>query len=128
MTEGAPPQEPSRRERARRSLLLDDDALWLECDWQAFTAGGPGGQHRNKTQSAVRLVHLPTGVTVSAGERRSQLMNRNVALERLRAELKLLSFVPKPRKETRPSRSAKRRRVENKRHQSQKKKDRRGEW
>ncbi len=128
MSEPLTPEEQERRERARRALLLDDEALWLECDWQAFTGGGPGGQHRNKTQSAVRLVHVPTGVVVSAGERRSQLMNRHVALERLRAELRLLTFVQKPRKATKPSRSSKRRRVEAKRHLSQKKRDRRGEW
>ena len=122
------PAELARRERARRSLLLDDDALAAETELETFTAGGPGGQHRNKTQSAVRLRHLPTGIVVSAGERRSQLMNRQVALERLRAELRLLTFVATPRKPTRPTKSSKLRRVESKRHQSQKKRDRRGEW
>lgn len=50
-------------------------------------AGGPGGQHVNKTQSAVRLLHVPTGVEVVARERRSQQQNRKRAFLRLEAEL-----------------------------------------
>lgn len=49
--------------------------------------GGPGGQHRNKTESAMQLCHLPTGVTAQASERRSQADNLRVALERLRRAL-----------------------------------------
>lgn len=122
------PNEAERIARARRSLLLDDDALEKETEFEAFIGSGPGGQHRNKTESSVRLCHLPTGIVVTAGERRSQLMNRQVALERLRQELRLLTFVPVERRATKPTRGSKRRRVENKRHQSQKKRDRKGDW
>lgn len=48
-----------------------------------FRASGPGGQHRNKTDSAVRLTHLPSGVVVTATESRSQHQNRSVAFTRL---------------------------------------------
>jgi protein subunit release factor A len=48
---------------------------------------GPGGQHRNKTESAVRLTHLPSGTVVTAVEDRSQHVNRKVAFERLEARL-----------------------------------------
>jgi ribosome-associated protein len=48
-----------------------------------FKAPGAGGQHRNKTDSAVRLRHLPTGVVVTATEDRSQYRNREVAWRRL---------------------------------------------
>lgn len=48
-----------------------------------FRSSGAGGQHRNKTDSGVRLTHLPTGVVVTATEERSQHQNRTVAWERL---------------------------------------------
>ncbi|MEM6496082.1 MAG: peptide chain release factor H [Pseudomonadota bacterium] len=55
--------------------------------YEAFRAGGPGGQHQNKTESAVRAVHGPSGLTVVVRENRSQHRNRAIALERLTALL-----------------------------------------
>lgn len=52
-----------------------------------FRGSGPGGQHRNVTDSAVRIRHLPTGIVVQASEHRSQSRNRELAMERLRKEL-----------------------------------------
>jgi protein subunit release factor B len=111
---------------AKRSLSLPDDALAAECDEEFFIASGPGGQHRNKTESGVRLRHRPTGLTVTATERRSQLQNRGQALWRLREKLGELSYVPPVRRATQPTRSSKKRRLETKRHAAQKKADRRG--
>lgn len=55
----------------------------------AMTAGGPGGQHQNKTASAVRALHLPTGIAVTVRTERSQHRNRALALERIAALLAL---------------------------------------
>lgn len=68
-------------------LLLSDAALLLQCDVHRVRGSGPGGQHRNKTDSAVRLLHKPSGILVTAEERRSQHENREQALSRLRAAL-----------------------------------------
>jgi peptide chain release factor len=51
--------------------------------FEAFSAGGPGGQHQNKTASAVRAVHKPTGLAVVARDGRSQHRNKAIALNRL---------------------------------------------
>ncbi len=71
----------------RARLEWDDVRLLAECEMHLHRTGGPGGQHRNKVASAVRLVHRPTGFTVTATERRSQQENRANALDRLRAAI-----------------------------------------
>lgn len=109
-----------------RAAALSDDALLLECEESFFIASGPGGQHRNKTETGVRLTHTPTGLTITATERRSQLQNRGAALDRLRAMLVKRSHVDAPRIATKPGKGAKRRRLEGKRHVSAKKQNRRG--
>jgi peptide chain release factor 1 len=58
-----------------------------ELEWKTSRGSGAGGQHRNKTESAVDLVHRPTGTTVHVESERSQLQNRATALARLRARL-----------------------------------------
>ena len=61
----------------------DMRALLSDCDVEFFRAGGPGGQHRNKVETGVRLHHRPTGFKVQATERRSQSQNKSLALKRL---------------------------------------------
>jgi len=68
---------------------LPVDVLHKECVATTSRGSGPGGQHRNKTESAVVLTHRPTGVTGQASERRSQLENQQQALKRLRVNLAL---------------------------------------
>jgi protein subunit release factor A len=81
---------------------------------QVFRASGPGGQHVNKTESALRLTHWPSGVVVTAQDSPSQHRNRETAFERLVKRLERLNHVPKKRVATRPTLASKRRRIEGK--------------
>ncbi len=102
-----------------------DDALLAECRVETFRSGGPGGQHQNTTDSAVRLVHLPTGIRVVARDERSQHRNRQIALERLRERLVAMSEPDRPRIPTRVPPREKRRRLDEKRRKSRTKRLRR---
>ncbi|MDA2909356.1 peptide chain release factor-like protein [Nitrospiraceae bacterium AH_259_D15_M11_P09] len=82
---------------------------------ERFRSGGPGGQHRNVTESAVRLRHLPSGVRVLAADSRSQHRNREIAFTRLIAKLEVLNRVRKARVRTRVSRRAVEQRLSEKR-------------
>jgi hypothetical protein len=68
---------------------LPVEKLLAECSLQRTRRGGPGGQHRNKVETAIVIVHEPTGVRAEANERRSQAANRTQALFRLRVRLAL---------------------------------------
>lgn len=89
-----------------------DDALLAECDVDVFRGTGPGGQGVNTTDSAVRLKHLPTGITVVCRQERSQYRNKQLCLSRLRERIERLAAPPPPpRRPTRPTRAAKERRL-----------------
>ena len=70
-------------------LLASDDALVAQCEVDRYRASGPGGQHRNKTESAVRLRHKLSGVTAIGEDSRSQAENKVHAVRRLRAAIAL---------------------------------------
>ena len=69
------------------SYALVDDALLRECRVERCRAGGPGGQHLNRTESAVRIVHLSTGVEARCQDHRERLKNQAAALVRIRVRL-----------------------------------------
>jgi len=104
---------------------VDERSLDADTRVEVFTAGGPGGQHRNKTQNGVRLHHEPSGSIISATERRSLEANRRAAFERLVERLRKLNHVPKKRKPTRPGKGAVERRLSGKAHASRTKAARR---
>lgn len=93
----------------------DRASLERDSDIEFFIASGPGGQHRNKVATAVRLTHRPTGTVVTASERRSQYANREAAFERMAARLQAMQRVERPRKATRPTAASRVRRLQAKR-------------
>ena len=96
-------------------LLPDsDDELLSECEIETFRASGPGGQHVNKTESAVRLRHIRSGVVVTSREMRSQHQNKTLCLRKLRKKVAALNHRPEKRVPTRVPRSAKDRTLEEK--------------
>ena len=74
-------------EREPHPAMLDEEDLLAACEWARSRDGGPGGQHRNKVETTVTLVHTETGISAKAGERRSVRENRPVAIRRLRLAL-----------------------------------------
>jgi hypothetical protein len=74
---------------ALQRLTMSDRELLVECEVHTYRASGPGGQKRNKTDSAVRLHHRPSGLIVVGTESRSQHENKARALRRLRQAIAL---------------------------------------
>ena len=105
-----------------QSQIPDLEQLENEVEVSVYQASGPGGQHRNRTFSAVRMKHLPTGIVVTAADSRSQLRNRKIALERLQARLAEHFHEDPPRVPTKKGKAVRRReRDERQRHADKKK-------
>lgn len=95
-----------------------DDELLLQCRVETMRAGGRGGQHINTTDSAVRLIHLPTGISVKVQKSRSQYQNKTSALTILRAKLEAFNKVKKIRIKTKVSKNVKNKNLDKKKKHS----------
>ena len=84
-----------------------------------YRGSGPGGQHRNVTDSAVRIRHLPTGIVAQAAESRSQARNREMAMKRLEEALARRERIIKKRIKTKLPLGEKKKRLEEKKRRSQ---------
>ena len=98
--------------------------LLEECEVTPYKSSGPGGQKKNKTESSVRVKHLPTGIVRIATESRSQSANKLRALERVQSALEARARKPKHRVPTAPTPSSRVRRRKEKTQRSKTKKDR----
>jgi len=103
------------------TLPESDRQLLAECEVQTFRATGPGGQGVNTTDSAVRLHHTPTGIVVTARQERSQYLNKQLAVRRLRERIQKAQYVEAPRVATREPRRVQRRVIQAKRVLGQRK-------
>ena len=126
--------------RVTRSCAIPLDEL----EWRFVASGGPGGQHANRSNTKVELTfdvesspslgpiqrarlleRLGPVVRIVVDDERSQLRNRELALDRLRSRLAAALVVPKSRRPTKPSRAANQRRLDAKRRRSDVKRQRR---
>ena len=104
-----------RYEVLRMKFDTDPDILKKQVVVETYRSSGPGGQRKNKVETAVRLNHPPSGITVVATEHRSQAENRKLAFERLRERLIRLNRPRRRRIPTSvPSRAIERKKEEKK--------------
>jgi len=108
----------------QRRFDTDLEVLKKQVVMETYRSSGPGGQRKNKVETAVRLKHLPSGISVIATEYRSQAENRKLAFERLRDRLIKLNRPKKRRIPTSLSLKAIERRKEEKKILSKKKRAR----
>jgi len=101
-----------------------DEDLLDECDVQVFRSSGPGGQHANKTESAVRILHLPSGICAQCQQERSQHLNKLKCLSKLRERITAANHRDPPRIPTRPTGGSRRRGRIAKKRQSARKRER----
>lgn len=81
--------DPAGKPSAQHYLRQTDEQLLTDCEVHIYKSSGPGGQHRNKVSSAVRVHHRPTGITAHGDDSRSQHENKHLALKRLRMNIAL---------------------------------------
>jgi ribosome-associated protein len=98
--------------------MTPDEELLKQCRIETFRSKGPGGQHANVTNSAVRLTHLATGLSVSCQNERSQFQNKMICLERLKQKLERFYAKKTPRIATKVPKSEKKLRLKEKKKSS----------
>ncbi len=103
----------------------DPEILKKQVTVETYRSSGPGGQRKNKTETSVRLKHLPSGITVVATEHRLQSQNLRLAFERLRERLERLNRPRRLRVPTKISRAAVAKRLDQKKAHAAKKRMRR---
>lgn len=84
-------------------VSLEEEKLVRECEFKSGRVSGPGGQHRNRVETAVFVTHIPTQVEAQGTERRSQIENRRVTIRRLRIRLAVLVRTTEVAAEHQPS-------------------------
>lgn len=106
------------------TMKSKDEKLLQACEIQTFKASGKGGQHVQKTDSAVRLIHIPTGIRVTSQEERSQYLNKKICLHKLKNKLEERAKKRKKRIPTKKSRRVRESEKKEKIQHSEKKRSR----
>ena len=101
-----------------------DEMLLSQCKIETFRSSGKGGQHANKTESAVRLTHIKSGIQATCQDERSQYLNKIKCIKELRHRIEKNNYIPPKRIQTKPTRGSIERRLLTKKHKSEKKKNR----
>ncbi len=110
------------RELREYRIPESDERLLSECEVETFASSGPGGQHVNRRDTAVRLNHYPTGIVVTCQEERSQFRNKQIALHRLRNKIRQKCTRRTPRIRTKMPKRVKEQIRQEKKNISEKKK------
>ncbi len=102
-------------------LPASDIKLLAQCKADTFRARGKGGQHVNKTDSAVRITHRPTGIVAGSQQERSQHLNKRICIQKLRAKVAQLNYRPPKRVKTKMPKGVREKILQTKAKQARKK-------
>jgi len=105
----------------RIKIPKSDEELLALCEVQTYRSSGAGGQHVNRTDSAVRLIYKPYNIVVTCQSERSQLLNKMICLKKLREKVAQLNYRKPKRIATRMPKATKKKNLEKKAKHSQKK-------
>lgn len=112
----------SEEDNQPHETTKSDEISKDELDITFYRSSGPGGQRKNRRDTAVRIRHIPTGTTATSTESRYQSQNLKLAMERLREKLEAQNYSPPPRVATKIPRAIQKQRLQIKRKRSSVKK------